>query len=68
MLSLSLKGISIGLFSQIDAGPRILIAVLYVLAVFVETDWDNLWKSQGGIMVNEVPREVLRPKQEGPQP
>ena len=29
--------------------------------------WDNVWKSQGGIMVNGVPREVPRPKPEGPQ-
>ena len=30
-------------------------------------DWDYLWKSRGGIMVNGVPREVKRPKPEGPQ-
>ena len=30
-------------------------------------EWDNLWKSQGGIMVNGVPREVQRPKPDGLQ-
>ena len=29
--------------------------------------WDNVWKSRGGIVVNGVPREVPRPKPEGPQ-
>ena len=27
--------------------------------------WDNVWKSQGVIMVNEVPRKVPRPKNPG---
>ena len=30
-------------------------------------DWYNVWKSQGGIRVNGVPKEVLRPKPEGLQ-
>ena len=30
-------------------------------------EWDIIWKSLGGIMVNGVPREVPRPKPEGPQ-
>ena len=29
--------------------------------------WDNVWKSLGGIMLNGFPREVPRPKPEGPQ-
>ena len=29
--------------------------------------WDNVLKSQGGIVVNGVPREVSRPKPGGPQ-
>ena len=29
--------------------------------------WDNVWKSQGCIMVNGVPQEVPRSKPEGPQ-
>ena len=34
------------------------VALLSVCNNFVE-DWDNTWKSQGGIMMNRVPREVL---------
>ena len=30
-------------------------------------EWNNVWKSQGGIMVNGVPTEVPRPKPEEPQ-
>ena len=30
-------------------------------------EWDNLWKSQGGIIVNGVPRVVPRPKPKGPR-
>ena len=30
--------------------------------------WDNVWKSQGCIVVNGVPREVPRPKPEGRMP
>ena len=31
------------------------------------SDWDNVWKRLGGIMVNGVPGEVPRPNPEGPQ-
>ena len=30
-------------------------------------EWDNVWKSRGGIMVIGLPMEVPRPKPEGPQ-
>ena len=33
----------------------------------VEEEWDIIWKSRGGRVVNGVPREVPRPKPEGPQ-
>ena len=33
----------------------------------MQNEWDNVWKSQGGIMVNGVPRELPRSKPEGSQ-
>ena len=38
-----------------------------VLLHCVAAQWENVLKSRGGIMVNGVPREVPRPKPEGPQ-
>ena len=35
-------------------------------AYYVSKEWDNVWKSQGGIMVNGVSTEVPRPKPEEP--
>ena len=32
-----------------------------------DRQWDIIWKSRRGRVVNGVPREVPRPKAEGPQ-
>ena len=45
-----------------------LVKVLVWPLVWLKTYWDNVWKSQGCIMVNGVLMEVpTRPKPEGPQ-
>ena len=40
-----------------------LSALASFLLLHIHAEWDNVWKSRGGIMVNGVPR----PKPEGPQ-
>ena len=39
--------------------------LLILYCTWLDKDWDNMWKSRGCIMVNEVSREVPRPKPEG---
>ena len=48
---------------------QLLILIMIVVLVMLKTEkLDNVWKSRGGIMVNGVPREVLKSKPKGRRP